>query len=1429
MMAASVVRNGIAGLNTDSHSAIPPSQHSSSMHESESSVTPPSPASSTTTISSPPVVNSNEDQEEGKSGSNDQLSSISPAGKKLAVPSVQGPSASLVSSNSLIHEDETNIALSQLKELEVAIEVRKVNRVDGRKTRWIEYRREKEADIQAKLKSKSKGISIKEKSPPKTGVVKVKKPVKVKVSKAKRHTAENIKDDKVVKPLVNGDPVEEIKDTKPEIKEKISEITNNNNNNIDNNNKKIENNMKVEISGPLISTLGTNNVLETMKQHFLQGTIDVPQHTSNGLRDKPSRKLSKSTNGASTPPNHINNENFKRKPGRPKKIDNAKGTIPAKLNNLNVKPETPLSSQSVSVGAIPSLNTSPDDLSIVNKKVDLPPLTQSTTDFYARRNLLTKGLREVRKSESGSESGGSSPIKDGSPSLSPSPQLALSPISPLTPLVTESSNATNSNSLKCPLITTAAKVLTTGAKKSKINVLTTKRKKGLKLSKKENINLIQEANGHASIPNGSANKDGKSGSAKIPKSLPVLKKRGRGRKPKCKTKEVPQKWAKTTSTVIVDVHNTMNGEPQTVIPVQNPILLRTKKSLTPPKLHKSILESPKEVDGKCDSKDTLLESSKLSSNKQKEIVPPVPELVNTSPLISRSSSPSFTSKKLTNNSESASKVSQNFESGKNDSTKIKNETNADDLSKVKKVPEILTPVNLVLSVDIEDNAPEKVEEVLIKNNKNLSEKSISTFSPEIEVIGEKAAPKLSLTDICQLKVGEKGERIKDLKQIDLKKNVNILPVDPLNKTKVNKDFVPPSTSSITNKFNSQQSSFCTADKIEKSNFEEIEKEEKLNNFEPLKNVSTTKVSSYDVIDIDINSPTKLFQVDMSKGSFANKVKKTPEKIKNNKSLNAVLEKLYSPTAKKVSDNEEKISDSINKESVTPVSPSDDIIEVTLSDPLAITGNEILESSALYQDSIEYECNLHSKVIEKEEIQVEKKKTKAQQSTMTVNSDKVPSVSGKPKEKVPRFLKQLFQDEGVQNMLRSVNEETVTNGEGNVGIDFSSHKLRPKRAHENFASESPEPDDSLLVLNSKRKKRGIEGDNGYVEEGTLSNSQNFENSRKSSVVDDAASDSSQGSGSKSSNSNAKTLKGQPEAAAILPDVPRKRKLSEISSMPGIIVGKVLHQQEREVKRVKLDAPKLDVSSNIQLQTENNVSEEPNSIAAAERQKKKPGRPSLPVPLKQTTKAQVVFQYRKQLSNLGISSEGMSVAQMRERLNKAKGHQKAVKSVPPIRIRLPSGQEKMVKHVPHSHESLNRHPAGHERQTKALHNTEKRMEFQKGPEFNHSLNSSSGLAPSPSMPKVPRTSTPTSISSSNIVRTHPPDRPKTYDTQDDHRPSLKYAAASGLPRKAASFTNSLQTQSKLPLFSCSLFDFIKRILLLLRRLISLHPCSIPLEFL
>ncbi|KAK4297586.1 hypothetical protein Pmani_030015 [Petrolisthes manimaculis] len=513
-----------------------------------------------------------------------------PTGTKLAVTTPSESPAGGEGADISIDE-EKKIALSQLQELEVAIKVRKVTKVDGRKIRWIEYRARKRAE------EERRGLLSTSTS---------KKKIRRSKSKSKGENSEN-----------------------------DANAVNNNNNN-----SKGDGTMKVETASSPLSVVGTSNVLESMKQQFLQGTDSIANGKSTVLTETVGtqrRKSGRTRKSAGTP-----------------EAENPISTSPDKTVKIEASsPKGPVgSTDSVASLSLPSTPSTPD--------VSDQPLAIAIKKNYFTPRSLTKGLREVRKSENGtdivtppkSENGKTSPI-------SPVGSLPLSPIvtsdnvdtktslETTVPEITEVEATTTFNTTTtttttttvnnpdtnnddkdakevietnfsvdskaldfkpttCSLVKAAARLLSPPSARSKSADSSTKGKKAVGAQKKGSLKKSSPKPGGRSeseprktvngfneaLHNGSpaiSDNPGKHQSSVVEPDN-VLK-RPRGRPPKRKADEEkkppsssPGKSSKKLSTVVVDVHNTMNGEPQTVIPVNRPVLRAkrispTKKSL----------------------------------------------------------------------------------------------------------------------------------------------------------------------------------------------------------------------------------------------------------------------------------------------------------------------------------------------------------------------------------------------------------------------------------------------------------------------------------------------------------------------------------------------------------------------------------------------------------------------------------------------------------------------------------------------------------------------------------------------------------------------------------------------------------------------------------------------------------------------------------
>ncbi|XP_045625804.2 uncharacterized protein [Procambarus clarkii] len=479
-------------------------------------------------------------------------SSIStPTGTKLAVTT---PSESPAEGEGIkiVIDEEKEIALNQLEELEVAIKVRKVTKVDGRKIRWIEYRARKQAEEANKT------------------------PVNTKRNArwSKYKEVENSEND--------------------------ANVVNNNNNNNNNNNSKSESTMKVDMASTPLSVVGTNNVLESMKQQFLQGTENVDEPLANGTTQK--RKSGRTRRSVSTP------EGVNSNSSSPQKLS------PSETKGTNLRSAIEVKNNSSGNGSLIDTTQSMPNTP-ATPFTSTPALTASIEKKFFYPKSLTKGLREVRKIENGTDGEVTVKAEDvKTPASSPISSLSLGEHIPALP---EEKSETKTT---CPLVTAAAKLILPSARsRSADNTLAKNKKIGAqkgsfkKAAAKAGGRSESEPrsimNGHAEILlNGSAEEKSSSpaeGSSVSEPSTPnrnkmnkesspdnvlepdSLSRRPRGRPPrrvslitKANSTTSSVKSSKKLKTVVADVHNTMNGEPQTVIPVSRPVLRGKRVSPT---------------------------------------------------------------------------------------------------------------------------------------------------------------------------------------------------------------------------------------------------------------------------------------------------------------------------------------------------------------------------------------------------------------------------------------------------------------------------------------------------------------------------------------------------------------------------------------------------------------------------------------------------------------------------------------------------------------------------------------------------------------------------------------------------------------------------------------------------------------------------------
>ncbi|CAL4201001.1 unnamed protein product, partial [Meganyctiphanes norvegica] len=254
-------------------------------------------------------------------------------------------------------------------------------------------------------------------------------------------------------------------------------------------------------------------------------------------------------------------------------------------------------------------------------------------------------------------------------------------------------------------------------------------------------------------------------------------------------------------------------------------------------------------------------------------------------------------------------------------------------------------------------------------------------------------------------------------------------------------------------------------------------------------------------------------------------------------------------------------------------------------------------------------------------------------------------TSKSKKKVPRFLKQLYQDEGVQNMLSSLEVGATENETEETG----PHKLRPKRATDpNIGAILDSDIDELILMHNqqtmmnKKKKRPNELDNLYKDEGVLNllTSLDTTSKRISGQFDDSESDISSTSGK-----SARQVKTLPTEVSVTET--RKRRLSGTSTISDASSASMKPPDAKKAKHVGRESTEdLDLEEI-----------EESTIASKEEVilKRGRGRPALPEHVKQKNKAM-----RMQLQ---LQKEGREVTVSRPEEN---GHPNTIPQVEFIRL-------------------------------------------------------------------------------------------------------------------------------------------------------------------
>ena len=866
--------------------------------------------------------------------------------------------------------------LTQLQELDVAIKLQKQNKVDGRKTRWIEYRKEKQKEsgsedsVSPKKKRSSTTYKSKKENLNSSGSkTPIQSPTQISedsVSPRKKRAANgprNKKENNQV-PIQSPPPINDNNNT---VRRSLTPTHDNNNSPYIKSDE-----MKMELPEPMIASVEPSNVLETMKQQFLNDTTAVDEQINGAkLINNVAEETPNPTNIPVSSAATVNDAKKKKKKevsvlanplkkaGRPVKKDLSKLLLAQGKKGKGAAKQSSAASKKLAVQAS-------KDLSLNN--------------FFSKQK--TRGLREVRKPEGSEDSG--SEDKPSEAIYQPS---------------------------RCPLIAAAAKIISnTGNKKSdkKMNGrgrATTTEKKAVEKSKKGSKKTVAEQQVGETTTNivvGSAiaplvvPKPGDipsvdNGGDDVPESVNKKSARGRGNKrklPSDASNHSPTKSSKRTSTVIAEVHNTMNGEPQTGLPVNASsakLNVRKRKTLSPAK------------------------GSTPSSNNP--CAPGVPIDGSAADLPPPSSS------------EHVGAANGIVVNGTNEGMKKSNPSTASTTTVSE--PVMKNNNSLLSSTNSSSNSNQNKCPSL--TNKSTNSSVVSKSLPSIIS---------SLTPLHQYSphIGSALSSTKD----HTSSSAN--------------DKSPPSSASLTRLHSSSLAVFSStvSSNLSSSNSAATKHQNGTPNSQPSSSPSRRA------------SPVKLIRMTSS----------SPSKSSNalvNGEASSEVSKHQVEAAKIPSDDSQRVSPR-KKSPVDPVIVSQRTKSPTCSDCDNNNSKEIDTIAA-------------------------KKKTSLEETKATINnsrdgsSDKTSDTVDKPVSKRPRYVTQLFEDEGVQNMLKSMEGDSSLMERGNSSLsetNSSSHKLRPKRLTDHSMAISPEPEMEIVSSTStvKRKRKVNEVDSLFTDEGTL---------------------------------------------------------------------------------------------------------------------------------------------------------------------------------------------------------------------------------------------------------------------------------------------------------------------------------------------------------
>ena len=946
--------------------------------------------------------------------------------------------------------------LEQLQELDIAIKEQEKNKVDGRKTRWIEHRKkQEELGNQPVGKRRRSGGNAK-------------------------HKKENINSS------LSSVDISPTKTSPLPLSPSFD-----NNNTIS---KKPQDTMKMEMSEPLISSVEPSNVLETMKQQFLQDTVqEDTAKLTNGVDDTelqsqqaeiPVEKRKNKKRDASA-----------EKPGKSRK------------NTKELKKEVKRLGRPIVVSKKTKIaKTKGKTLKATQKSVSNSSKDISVSNFFTKQK--TKSLRQIRKPEDDDASPDAnvdvevntiSQKKEPSGTKSSLNSLALNPrkcslITAAAKLITAKGNNKNGAAAKTKKISNKSATKVAATEKKKLESLCQSGKGDVSDQEQQPEPVVQTKNKITSASKKYAATE-RSNSPALPLATAVIptndlekvngdpygsdsdssvaKKVGRGRRQGNKRKMpagdntgsgigTSVKCSKKTSTVVAEVHNTMNGVPQSLV-----------------------------HSGKLNGSINTAAINGVSGRKRKA----TPEDNSpSSPLLLVDSTSSNTvingNKRMMFDSGSSSMVNdcKNASATENDNQKTVDASASSDVASDSKSKKSSAEQHINQHKSNSPTSSTNAQKTQSNSENNISVKSLTQTAPVTQTsttnckspMKEKTSPN---TRSSHLQVEANKEKSKERTGVP-------------NEISAKKSLITTQSKNDENTFSGPYDSPVQSPKSSPGSPGLNRKAAS-----PIKLIRTglrirdpAPPSPNEESDCDNSQPKSPEPHKTKAPSTPNN--KTPSPAKSLKSVSDIDEPTRTERLRQLSPRKNAAASPMQKsDNVVPElpktsvqTPNSAITTNTNSKSAGTSTTEVplqqIESNVSRTDSpTGSDCdnnNREDPIKFNKQTLSNKSSSDAEKLAKHVAEEKLKSNIESDKSgtaKVPRYLKQLFKDEGVQNMLKSIEEDNVANdGSALILMDTATHKLRPKRPPEHSMAISPEPEIDIMFAASaqpKRKKKSCE--------------------------------------------------------------------------------------------------------------------------------------------------------------------------------------------------------------------------------------------------------------------------------------------------------------------------------------------------------------------